>query len=96
METVTQGLLTRVQLVDCSRRSQRISVLLPNLLFNFYKNNLIATFKVGDCYLLKNILITERLKITKMLEKINSSFCEKETARLFHDTRDHKQNPGNS
>ena len=39
------------QLIDCSPRSQGISVLLPNLLYNFYKNNLFATLKFGECCL---------------------------------------------
>ena len=40
------SLLTEGQLIDCSRSSHRISVLLPNILYTVYENNLFATLKV--------------------------------------------------
>ena len=41
------------QLMDCSPINHGISVLLPNLLYNFYKNTckLFATLKFGECCL---------------------------------------------
>ena len=47
-------LLTDGQLIDCSPRRHGISVLLHNLLYNFYKNNLFATLKSGECCLTKH------------------------------------------
>ena len=38
---------TEGQLIDCFLRIHGISVLLPNLLYNFYKNKLFATLKSG-------------------------------------------------
>ena len=39
------------QLIECSASSHVISVLLPNLLNNFYKNHLFVTLKSGELWI---------------------------------------------
>ena len=47
------SLLTEGQMIDCSQRRHRKSVLLHHLLYNFYKNILFSTLKSGECCLKK-------------------------------------------
>ena len=93
----TSSMTSRETVKLMNRGSNRISALLPNILYNFYNNNLFATLKIWRVLFDKQHPDPDhRLNITKMLETGNSSFNDWEIVRLFHDTRNQKQNSGNS